>query len=453
MEHRPNISVLRPKIYEQIDPEFRQDMMPGLFGKYLQYGRDPDKVNLGHGYPDMDVPQFLKDSLVEVMSKTINHQYSRPAGPLGLAEELSKVYSPRLLRHVDPVTEIIVSNGATELYSSLINLMTKSGDEIIYFEPCYAFFIPLMYTKGRKGVPISVINGDGLALNREKFEAAFSPRTKIIAINSPHNPTGKVFTKEEVEYMCEFLRTKYPDVLVISDDVYCDFPFGSHVHTQIAAQPGMWNRTITLFSLGKVFGTTGWRLGVGIGPQPIVEALATYQTLQVYCGNTPISMAAERALRIARTQPYKGEETYFIWLRKTFESKAEKIFTIFQNSGLDLVTLRCEGGYFLTAKIEKAILKIPVRYFYNDYETNTSRTQRLTKFEEWRNLVDPDFSPDYAYCNYLAIEKKIVCWPISAFYDTAFKKPKEKKQVNMIRMAICRSEESIVRLAEALKAH
>ena len=162
-------------------------------------------------------------------------------------------------------------------------------------------------------------------------------------------------------------------------------------------------------------------------------------------------MAAQRVLRIARTEKYKGEENYFVWLKKTFQTNSEMIFNILTQSNLDLIVNKSEGGYFMTARIEKAVLKMPIRYFFSDFETNTTRTQKLTSYEDWRKIVDPDFSPDYAYCNYLANEKNIVCFPISGFFDTAFKKPKEKKQVNMIRLSVCLSLESIKKLAEILK--
>ena len=453
METRPSIpqGILRKEVYDQIDTEFRQETMPLLFGRYTNYGRDQGRIDFTIGYPTITVPQFIIESLTHVITHNLNHQYCRHGGPLSLTEELSELYSESMGRRIDPVKEVIVSSGATGIFSSLINVMTKPGDEIVYFEPCFALFLPLIYSHGRKGVPVPILNGKGNELNKEEFEAAFSPRTKVLVVNSPHNPTGKVFSHQEIDFICSFLKEKYPDVFVISDEVYSHLLLGNHSHTQIAALPDMWSRTFTIYSLGKVFGTTGWRLGVGIGPKPIVEALLAYQTMHRYCGSTLITMAAQRALRIARTEKYKGEENYFVWLKKTFQTNSEMISNILTQSNLDLIVNKSEGGYFMTARIEKAVLKMPIRYFFSDFETNTTRTQKLTSYEDWRKIVDPDFSPDYAYCNYLANEKNIVCFPISGFFDTAFKKPKEKKQVNMIRLSVCLSLESIKKLAEILK--
>lgn len=442
---------LRKEIFEQVDPEYRQDIMAGLFGRYLQYGRDPQRINVGQGFPDFDVPVFLKEALVEAMAPNGNHQYCRPAGPLGLAQEIALTYGPRFGREIDSVTEVIVSTGATEVFSNLMSIMTQPGDEIVYIEPQFAYFIPLINSKGRKGVPVSVLGEQGYHFDHAQFEAAFNERTKVFLINTPHNPTGKVFSRAEVEYICNFLTEKFPNVLVLCDDVYCDYPFGDNEHVQIASLPGMWSRTYSIFSFGKIFGTTGWRLGVGIGPKPITAALINFQTLKNYCGPTPLLMAAEKIYRMARTLPYGGEANFYVWVRKLFEKQAKTISELFQQSDLDLDVLPCQGGYFLSARIDKAILKMPIKYFYKDYETNPDKNEKLASFADWVSLPDVDFSPDYAYSNYLCFEKKICPWPISGFYDTAFKKPLEKKQVNMIRIAICRSDATVQRLAQALQ--
>jgi aspartate/methionine/tyrosine aminotransferase len=442
---------LRKEIRDHVDPDFREDIMAALFGRYLQYGRDPSRVNLGQGFPDFDVPAFVKDALIEAITVNSNHQYCRPAGPLGLAQELSLTYGPRFGKEIDPATEVIVSTGATEVFSTLISVVTQPGDEIVYIEPQFAYFIPLIHSKGRKGVPVSILGDQGYEFNHAKFEAAFTERTKAFIINSPHNPTGKVFSREEIEYICRFLIEKFPNVLVICDDVYCDYPFTGNEHVQIGSLPGMWSRTYSIFSFGKIFGATGWRLGVGIGPKQITGALINYQVLKNYCGSTPLLMAAEKIYNLARTQPFNGEANYYEYTRKLFEKQAQSIISVFEQSDLDLDLLPCQGGYFLSARINRAILKMPIKYFYKDFETNTERNEKLATYEDWLNLPDVDFCPDYAYCNYLCFEKKVCPWPISAFYDTLQKKPKDKKQVNMIRIAICRRETTVQKLAEVLK--
>jgi aspartate/methionine/tyrosine aminotransferase len=441
---------LRKEIFEQVDPDYRQDLLSSIFGKYLQFGRDPQCVNLGQGFPDVDVPQFVKDALIDSIASNPNHQYCRPAGPLGLAQEIALTYGPRFGREIDAASEVIVSTGATEVFSNIISVMTHPGDEIVYIEPQFAYFIPLIHSKGRKGVPVSILGDKGYEFDHAKFEAAFTERTKVFLINSPHNPTGKVFSREEVEYICRFLTEKFPNVLVLCDDVYSDYPFGDNQHIQIASLPGMWSRTYSIFSFGKIFGTTGWRLGVGIGPKQITGALINFQVVKNYCGSTPLLMAAEKIYNIARTQPYQGEANYYIYVRKLFEKQANAIVQLFQKSDLDLDLLPCQGGYFLSARIDRAILKMPIKYFYKDYETNPDKNEKLAAFADWVKLPDVDFTPDYAYCNYLCVEKKICPWPISAFYDTIVKKPLERKQVNMIRIAICRSEATVQRLAQAL---
>lgn len=451
----------QPTVLEKVDPEveahinplFKVDRILSVFGRYLEMARTiPGIVNLGQGFPDFAIPEFLQPALSEEMMKNSSNQYCRPAGPIPLVEELALTYGPRFGgRKIDPLKEIFVGNGATGCFNTFLQSYAQPGDELVTFEPCFVYYIPPMDNFKLVAKYVSLLKeGPSLNFDRKEFEAAFSSKTKMLMINSPHNPTGKVFNIEEITYICDFLKKNYPHVVVLCDDVYSDITFGENKMNYICALPDMWKRTITMCSFGKTFSCTGWRLGFTFGPAELIGAMQAVQTLSIYCITTPIALAAEKVLKIARTQPYKGEENYYAWLKKAYEQKKEAIVEAFKASDLNIELWPTQGGYFFSGKIDKAIEGIPIKYFYKDYATNDHGGAKLDKLESWKGLSQVDFSPDYAYANYLAAEKHIVTFPFSGFFDTMLKPPHEKKCVNFIRISLCKSDESIIRLREVL---
>lgn len=425
-----------------------------VYGKYIELGKQPGMVNFGQGFSDMDIPGFIGEAFKEVFDKNLNHQYSRTAGIISLMHTAAEYYSPMFGRKIDHLKEIMVSSGATGCYYNFIEAFIRPGDEVVTFEPMFAFFIPPLNNAGAKVNYVNLLHDDPTnTFDKKSFESAFSEKTKVLMLNSPHNPTGKVFSKEEIEYIAEFLRTKFPKVIVIADDIYCGFVFGGRTHTMIASLPGMWERTLTLFSFGKVYSVTGWRIGFAIGPKELITPMQTVQLYTMFCLPTPLLMAAELIIKKSVSEPYKGEENYLIWLNKKYEEKYNQIKDIIEKSKLNLEMRHVEGGFFFLAKINKAIEGMPVKYFYESkekLEKLKDKDSTLNKFEDWLELEDPDYSPDFAYCNYLADKYNVIFYPLSGFFDTMYEAPKNKKCVNYIRGTIGKSETSINGLKEKL---
>lgn len=435
---------------KNLDPRLIDSRYTTLFMKFIELAKDPQTVNLGQGYPDMPVPEMLVPALVEASQVEDNHQYCRPASHLGIAKVAAEHYSKKIGRDINPATEIVVTTGASQGFYNFLEAYIKPGDEVVHFEPCFAYYLAtLVHIEQVVLKPVSILKSNDFSYDFEEFKAAFSPKTRLLLLNSPHNPTGKVFSRKELEQIANFLRDNYPEVMVFADNVYCDMHFYESKHVEFASMPGMWERTVTSYSFGKTFGATGWRIGFNVGPQPIICSMQNLQALSIYCMTTPIMAAGEIVIKNAM-KPYKGESDYFIWVEKEYQRQYQQIFEIFQKSSLNVEPIPSQGGFFLIAKIEKAMANFPAKYFYADYATNDHGGKQIKSYEEWTSLENPDYSPDYAFCHYTAAEYKVVFWPVSAFFDTMYNKPHEKKTVNYVRISVCRSQATVDRLRSYL---
>jgi aspartate/methionine/tyrosine aminotransferase len=186
----------------------------------------------------------------------------------------------------------------------------------------------------------------------------------MIIINNPGNPNGKVFTKAEL-LKIKAILDKWPNVVVVADEVYDNFIYDDNTFTRISSLPGMWDRTINCLSAGKLFSATGWRIGYGIGPSHLIKYLNGWGVWMHYCTNRPAAMATA-AIFARASHPYKNKTNYYEWLNHTFEMKKNWIIDIFSRGSLGLKVLRPEGGYFLIASIRDAIKNMPIKYFYKD---------------------------------------------------------------------------------------
>ena len=259
---------------------------PTVWTEFGRIAQEYDPVNLGQGFPDWLPPKFAVDSLVEAVldSAQSPHQYTRPAGHPNLVNQLARRYSIHLKKDIDPMEEVAVTVGASQaLYLSLQTLV-QPGDEVILFEPFFDLYVNQVKLAG--GTPVYVppkfhpyednddtVSGGEWKLDRDELMKVVSPKTKAIILNSPHNPTGKIFSRSEMEVIAESLDLAGPECVVLSDEVY---KFIIHAppkeinagdsplcpgHTHFASLPGMWDRTITISSAGKTFSATGWQVG------------------------------------------------------------------------------------------------------------------------------------------------------------------------------------------------
>lgn len=259
-------------------------------------------LNLGQGFPGFSPPGFVKDSLVVAASEGnglnyLANQYARSAGHLQLVKHLAESYSTRFQRKIDPETEIIICNGATGAIFNATQSILNPGDEVIAFEPAFDIYSAQAEMCGAtlKRVPLRVVEDDKLKAKRwvfdlNEFASAFTSKTRLVILNTPHNPTGKVFTEAELTSIAEVVK-KYPDVVVLSDEVYEHIVFDAESSTEggdkpsprrhlgFADLPGMYNRTLTVSSAGKTFSCTGWKVGWACGPSHLVRGKSTIASM------------------------------------------------------------------------------------------------------------------------------------------------------------------------------
>ena len=419
-----------------------------MFDQYETVAQKKGYVNLCYGVPEFAPPEFVTKSITDALntcSPIDLHQYGSIEGPAGLRTEVVNTYGHLMNRDVNPSTEVFVSLGATACYEIAARVLLRPGDQAIILEPCYSLWIPQITDRGATVRFIDILEG----FDKQTFEAAFNEKTRVFVFNSPHNPTGKVFTQEEQQYIADFIIQKYPEVVVIQDNAYCEHLLEGLEHHCIASLPGMWQRTVSIFSFGKTFPVTGWRVGYAIGPKEIIKAMVSIQISGSVCTPMPLNLAAEITLRESR-KPFMGFGSYFEFLRNDHPKKFARFTEVLTGCGLKMKPKSIEGGFFIPTSIEQSVEELPIKYFYKDYQTNDHENLKLAKFEDWMDLKDPDYSPDYAFNNYLLDAFKIVAFPMSFFMSTMFDEPKKRKGTKYLRIPISRSFEFAEILRQAL---
>src|SRR4051794_19888982 len=206
-------------------------------------------VNLGQGFPDFPGPDFVKAAAKDAIDADLN-QYAVSHGAPRLRKAIASTYGPGLGREVDPDFEVTVASGATEVIFDAIQAFIGPGDELISFEPFYDSYATSTLLAGGKLIPVTLRPPDW-SFDPDELRAAFTPRTKVLLLNTPHNPTGRVFTRADLEFVSRLAQEH--DVVVLSDEVYDRILFDGAEHVSLASLPAMWERTLTINSTGKTF--------------------------------------------------------------------------------------------------------------------------------------------------------------------------------------------------------
>src|SRR3954468_9041717 len=243
-------------------------------------------VNLGQGFPDSDGPAVVAEAAIAAIRDGHN-QYP----PLIGIPELRRAIAEHQQRFwdltVDPDTEVLVTAGATEAIAASLLALCEPGDEVLAFDPTYDSYRASAAMAGARVVPV-VLRAPGYAADVDALAAAITPRTRLVLLNSPHNPTGKVFTGAEVAAIAKVCVDH--DLLAVSDEVYEHLVFDG-VHRPLASFPGMAERTLTISSGGKTFSFTGWKVGWACGPAPLVAAVRTAKQFLTYVNAGPLQPA------------------------------------------------------------------------------------------------------------------------------------------------------------------
>jgi N-succinyldiaminopimelate aminotransferase len=311
-----------------------------IFAQMSALAVETGAINLGQGFPDTDGPAEVLDAAIDAIRSGVN-QY--PPGPgMAVLREAIAEHQARFYGLVfDPDAEVVVTAGATEALAGALLGMLDHGDEVVLFEPMYDSYQACIAMAGGIVRPVLLRPGDEgrYGFDREQFAAACTPRTKLILLNTPHNPTGKVFTRDELEFIADLARER--DILVVTDEVYEHLVFSGAEHIPIATLPGMQERTLTISSGGKTFNTTGWKIGWMCGPARIVGAAKTAKQFLTYVNGAPFQPAIATGLRLP--DPFFGD------LQADLEAKRDRL-----RPGLDaagFTTFTPEATYFTTVDI------------------------------------------------------------------------------------------------------
>jgi len=343
-----------------------------------------NSLNLGQGFPDTDGPQEVLDAAAAALAGGVN-QYPPLPGELDLRQAIAEHQERFWQLPFDPATEVLVTAGATEAIAAALLAFVRPGDEVIMFEPYYdSYAAGVALTGGTRRVvtlrpPES--GQTGFQFDLDELRAAVTPNTKVLLLNTPHNPTGKVFSRTELMQIAEVALDH--DLLVISDEVYEHLTFDGAKHIPIASLPGMADRTITISSGGKTFSFTGWKVGWACARPELIAAIRSVKQFLTFVNAAPFQPAIAVGLRLG--------DDYFGNFAATLQTKRDRLnagleqagFTVFSPQGTYFTTVDIrplghdDGRAFCLALPELVgVVAIPSQVFY----TNKHEGQHLVRF-------------------------------------------------------------------------
>jgi aspartate/methionine/tyrosine aminotransferase len=343
------------------------DFKDSIFGVISRLAREHSAVNLGQGFPDFDGPNWLKDIAYKKMQEGHN-QYAPFPGTANLRQEVSNYYKSFYSLNYNPETEITITVGATEAIYLVITALINPGDEVIVLEPFYDSYVASIKMAGGIPVPLTMHAPD-FNIDQKELEAAVTSRTKLLILNNPHNPTGKVWTKEELLAFSNVAIKN--DLYLLSDEVYEFLVFDGVKHLPTATFDGMMERTITVSSAGKTFGLTGWKIGWICANQKVTNACRLVHQYVTFSVSTPIQEAVAEGLKqLPEYLPgfvnlYKEKRDWFYQEMKTlgFDFKIPK-GTYFMMVPIAKHTNLKDVDYALELIREKKVATVPPSAFY-----------------------------------------------------------------------------------------
>jgi N-succinyldiaminopimelate aminotransferase len=384
-----------------------RDLPATIFSEFSALAVRTGAVNLGQGFPDFDGPEEVREAAVRALREGVN-QYALGAGSLNLRKAIAE-HAERFYGHaVNPEQDVTVTAGATEaLFDALVGLLDP-GDEAILFEPFYDSYAAAVGMAGATVRPVTLRPpGPGHAAwwyEEAELQEAFGPRTRVVVVNSPHNPTGKVFSQSELEEISALCQRH--DVVALTDEVYEHLVYPPSRHLRLATLPGMADRTLTISSGGKSFSFTGWKVGWAIGPAALRRAVAQAHQYVTFAVAAPLQEGIALALRLP--------DTYFQGLLRDYTARRDKLLAGLRAAGMAPWTP--EGAYFLSTDVARFGL-----------------------------------ASDEAFCRWLTSEVGVAAIPLSAFYA------RKEAAPQVARFAFCKTdgvlEEAARRLAPLGRAH
>jgi N-succinyldiaminopimelate aminotransferase len=369
-----------------------------IFSVMSEKANQAKALNLAQGFPDFDGPQIVKDAAKQAIDQGYN-QYAPAAGLLSLRELVAARKEATSGLTFDPGQEITIFSGATEAIFCAINAFFGPGDELIAFAPYYDSYPLCAMTAGCTFKQVELEAPDW-NFSDASLEKAISSRTKGIILNTPHNPTGKVFSVNELERIARLAIKN--DLLVITDEVYEDLVFDGAKHISIATLPGMKDRTITISSTSKTYSFTGWKVGYAMAPRNFTSALRNLHQAVVFCSATPLQHGIAQA--------FKLDNGYYDEFRQDYQTKRDLLFKALTDVGFRANLP--QGTYFILA----------------DYSAFSTK-------------ADFDFAVE------LIDKIGLAAIPISSFYLNPVE---TQKKLHYLRFAFCKNEATLKQAHELL---
>ncbi|MFD8235218.1 pyridoxal phosphate-dependent aminotransferase [Streptomyces sp. NPDC059696] len=372
-----------------------------IFAEMSALALSTGAINLGQGFPDTDGPEEIREAAVRALRDGRGNQY--PPGP-GVPELRTAVTAHQQRRYglaYDPDTEVLVTAGATEAIAAALLALVEPGDEVIAFEPYYDSYAACIAMAGGRRVPVTLradVEEGRFRLDLDELRDAVTDRTRLLLINTPHNPTGTVLTREELAAIAELAVER--DLLVVTDEVYEHLVFDDAEHVPLATFPGMRERTVTISSSGKTFSFTGWKVGWITGAPELVTAVRSAKQYLTYVSAGPFQYAVAEALSLP--------ESYFTDFRADMLAKRNLLAAGLDEAGFRV--FRPSGTYFVTTDI--------------------------------RPLGEPD---GFAFCRSLPERAGVVAIPNAVFYDH------REEGAPFVRFAFCKRTGVLEEAARRLK--
>ncbi|KUF13418.1 aminotransferase [Streptomyces silvensis] len=365
-------------------------------------------INLGQGFPDTDGPEEVREAAVRALRDGRGNQY--PPGP-GVPE-LRTAVAGHQRRHYglsyDPDREVLITAGATEAIAAALLALVEPGDEVIALEPYYDSYAAAIALAGGTRVPVTLRPGEGrFVLDLDELRAAVTPRTRLLLLNTPHNPTGTVLTREELTAIAELAVER--NLLVVTDEVYEHLVFtddATPAHLPLASFPGMRERTVTIGSAGKTFSFTGWKVGWVTSTPDLVTAVRSAKQYLTFVASGPFQYAVAEALALP--------DAYFTDLREDLRAKRDLLAAGLTAAGFDVY--RPAGTYFITTDIRSL---------------GESRSHG---------------GDGFAFCRALPERAGVVAVPNAVFYDH------RQEGAPFVRFAFCKRTEVLADAVERLKS-
>ncbi len=369
-----------------------------IFSEMTSYAQEHGAINLSQGFPDFDAPSEILENAVRALRSGQN-QYARSMGYQPLVEALSEKIQQHYKLKYDPYTELVVCSGATEAMASTFLGLLNPGDEVVFFEPYYDSYPACAAIAGAVGRYYTLRFPD-FSIDFKELEKCFSRRTRLLVLNTPHNPTGKVFTQAELEGIAALCEKH--DTVVAADEVYEHLTYDGAKHVPIASIPGMRERTLTISSAAKTFSLTGWKVGWASGPAQLIAAVQAAHQFLTFAVATPFQAAIAMVLQSDNSEYYRK-------LREQYLERRDLLLKALKETGFRVSVPA--GTYYILA--------------------------------DFTRLLDCD---DRAFARYLVKQCKVAAIPPSVFYT---RDPSEGKR--LVRFAFCKKIETLSEAALNLK--